>query len=128
MLRALEKSLTKHHDDSGIQTMKSEMLSSLKRRHIDVEEREDLIIATTMDPRYKDKFFSKPTTKLLVKQLVIERCTEITESTADGLPTKRQHLDDILLLPIPVKVWECMAEILEDSGELTDDVSVVGEI
>ena len=26
------------------------------------------------------------------------------------------------------KVWECMAEILEDSGELTDDVSVVGEI
>ena len=69
LLRALEKSLSKHHDDSGIQTMKSEMLSSLKRRYADVEEREELIIATTMDPRYKDKFFSKPTTKVFVKNL-----------------------------------------------------------
>lgn len=130
LLRALEKSLSKHHDDSGIQTMKSEMLSSLKRRHADVEEHEELIIATTMDPRYKDKFFSKPTTKLLVKKLLIERCTEITESTADGPPTKRQHLDDDhdVTAANTSKVWECMAEILEDSGELTDDVSVVGEI
>ena len=30
--------------------MKSEMLSSLKRRFADVEEREELIIATIMDP------------------------------------------------------------------------------
>ena len=69
MLRALEKSLTKHHDDSGIQTMKSEMLSSLKRRHIDVEEREDLIIATTMDPRYKDKFFRNQQLNYLLNNL-----------------------------------------------------------
>ena len=127
LLRALEKSLSKHHDDSGIQTMKSEMLSSLKRRFADVEEREELIIATTMDPRYKDKFFSKPTTKLFVKKLVVDRCTEITESTADGPPIKRQHLDDSTVANTS-KVWECMAEILEDSGELTDDVNVVGEI
>ena len=56
-LRALEKSLTKHHDDSGIQTMKAEMLSSLKQRFADVEQHEELIIATALDPRYKEKFF-----------------------------------------------------------------------
>ena len=89
LLRALEKSLSKHHDDSGIETMKSEMLSSLKRRHADVEEHEELISAIAMDPRYKDKFFSKPTTKVLVKKLVIQRCIEITDSIADGPPTKR---------------------------------------
>ena len=50
LLRALEKSLGKHHDDSGIQTMKSEMLSSLKRRFADVEEHKELIFATTIDP------------------------------------------------------------------------------
>ena len=129
LLRALEKSLGKHHDDSGIQTMKSEMLSSLKRRFADVEEHKELIVATTIDPRYKDKFFSKPTTKVFVKQLVVDMCTEITESTGDGPPNKRQHLDDsISTAPSTSKVWECMAEILEDSGELTDDVSIVGEM
>ena len=129
LLRALEKSLSKHHDDSGIQTMKSEMLSSLKRRYADVEEREELIIATTMDPRYKDKFFSKPTTKVFVKKLVVDRCTEISESNDDGPLNKRQHLDDTDNTAANTsKVWECMAEILEDSGELTDDLSVVGEI
>ena len=69
LLRALEKSLGKHHDDSGIQTMKSEMLNSLKRRFADVEEHKELIVATTIDPRYKDKFFSKPTTKVLLNNL-----------------------------------------------------------
>ena len=108
--------------------MKSEMLTSLKRRYSDVEEREELMIATTMDPRYKDKFFSKPTTKLFVIKLVVDRCTEITESTADGPPSKRQHLDDHDSTAASTsKVWECIAEILEDSGQLSD-VSVVREI
>ena len=69
LLRALEKSLSKHHDDSGIQTMKSKMLSSLKRRYADVEEREELIIATTMDPRYKDKYFLNQQLRYLLKNL-----------------------------------------------------------
>ena len=129
LLRALEKSLSKHHVDSVIQTMKSEVLSSLKRRYADVEEHEELIIATTMDPRYKDKFFSKPTTKVFVTKLVVVRYTEISESTDDGPLNKRQHLDDTDNTAANTsKVRECMAEILEDSGELTDDLSVVGEI
>ena len=36
-LRMLTKSLEKHHDDQGVQTMKLEMLHSLKRRFCDVE-------------------------------------------------------------------------------------------
>ena len=105
------------------------MLSSLKQRFADIEEQKELIVATTIDPRYKDKFFSKPTTKVFVKQLVVDMCTEITKSTGDGPPNKRQHLDDnTSTAPSTSKVWECMAEILEDSGELTDHVSVVGEI
>ena len=47
-------------------------------------------------------------------------CTEITESTGDGPPNKWM----IVQHPVPSKVWECMAEILEDSGEL----SIVGEM
>ena len=67
LLRALEKSLSKHHDDSGIRTMKSVMLTSLKRRYSDVEKCKELIIATTMDPRYKDKFFLSQQLSYLLK-------------------------------------------------------------
>lgn len=54
-------------------------------------------------------------------------CIEITESNADGPPNKRQHLDDSTTANTST-VWECMAKILKDSEELTDDVGVVGEI
>ena len=33
----LQRSLEKHHDDSGVQTMKYEMLKSLKQRYADAE-------------------------------------------------------------------------------------------
>ena len=54
-------------------------------------------------------------------------CTEITESTGDGPLNKRQHLDDSSsAAPSSGKVWECMAKILEDSGELTDSCKCFG--
>ena len=91
LLRALEKSLTKHHDDSGIQTIKGERLSSLKRRFEDVEKHEELIIATILDPRYKDNFFATAATKEFSKQRIIDMCDEVSE--VNKPPNKRQHTD-----------------------------------
>ena len=115
LLRTLEKSLTKHHNDSGIQTMKGEMLSSLKQRFEDVEKHEELIIATILDPRYKDKFFATAATKEFAKQRIIDMCDEVNEP-----PNKRQCTDDGTSA-CSSKVWECMSEILEDLGECSDD-------
>ena len=42
----------------GVQTMKLEMLHTLKRRFCDVETNEALILGTILDPRFKDKFFT----------------------------------------------------------------------
>lgn len=97
LLRALEKSLSKHDDDTGVQTMKSEVLSSLKQRFANVEECKELVVATTMDPRYQDKFFSKPATKVLAKELITEMCTKyIVDNNHDnGPPNKKQHTDDL---------------------------------
>ena len=50
ILRMLTKSLEKHHDDQGVQTMKLEMLHSLKRRFCDVETNEALILGTILEP------------------------------------------------------------------------------
>ena len=38
--------------------MKAEMLQSIERRFADVEEKEVIVLATIIDPRFKDKFFS----------------------------------------------------------------------
>jgi len=69
LLKALEKSLTKHHNDSGIQTMKSEMLSSLNRRFENVEKHGELIIATMLNPRYKDNVLLWQVQKTLLSNI-----------------------------------------------------------
>ena len=58
LVKILQAALGKDDDDSGIQTMKTEMLTSLERRFDDIEESKLLLIATCLDPRFKDKFFS----------------------------------------------------------------------
>ena len=92
--------------------MKSEMLSSLKRRFEDVEKQEELIIATKLDPRYKDKFFAVAGTKEFAKQHIIDMCDEVSD--VNEPPSKRQHIDDDGTSACSSKVWECMSEILED--------------
>ena len=52
MVKTLEKTFNKHEDDSGIQTMKGEMLKSLETRFDNIEESELLLVSTCMDPRF----------------------------------------------------------------------------
>ena len=39
--------------------MKADILASLNRRYADIEENTTLTIVTLLDPRFKDKSFSK---------------------------------------------------------------------
>ena len=54
LVKILQRAFDKHDDDSGIKTMKTEMLNSLERKFDDVEESKQLLIATCLDPRFKD--------------------------------------------------------------------------
>ena len=45
-VRILSKTLSQHHDDSGVHTMKNEMKTSLQRQFADAEENEKLLVAT----------------------------------------------------------------------------------
>ena len=53
LVKILEKAFNKHDDDSGIQTMKGEMLKYLETRFDDIEESELLLISTCLDSRFK---------------------------------------------------------------------------
>ena len=56
-IRVLTRTLEKNENDSGVRTMKAELLKSLKTRFAGIEENKQLAVATMLDPRFKDKFF-----------------------------------------------------------------------
>ena len=56
-VKMLIKTLEKHHNDSGVKTMKK-MLLSVKCRFSNIESNVPLVIACLLNPRFKDRFLS----------------------------------------------------------------------
>ena len=106
-IRMLSKTMEKHHNDRGVQTMKSEMLMSLKTRFSDIEKNEHLVIATFLDPRFKDKFLSGPAERVAARQLLEKKKEESGEIRAAQEPFPKQPRTDL---------WESFSEILEEAG------------
>ena len=78
----LIRTLEKNTDDSGIRTMKGELLHSLKSHFSGIEEKKELSLATFFDPRFKDKLFSGNIIKATIKEMLLEEMsTLVTEST-----------------------------------------------
>ena len=123
LAKILQKSLGKHDDDSGIQTMKTEMLTSLERRFDDIEDSKLLLIATCLDPRFKDKFFSSEA-KRLARKCVIDNIVDDDNDDEVEPQSKRPRTespnDSSVDAASTSKVWECFTEILHDCGATTD--------
>ena len=116
-VQAFRLTLEKNDEsDRGIRTMKADMLTSLNRRYADIENNTTLTIATLLDPRYKDKFFSKSSTR------------RITVETLNSKLSQMNNEDGIMVVPPPKRarttesIWNFFNEIIEKSG-----ASVVGE-
>ena len=118
-IRMLHWSLEKHHNDSGVQTMKHEMLESLKQRYADAECNEILTISTLLDPRFKEKFFSCSdvvqelisTLKDKVAELQAIQSKELSTNETEEPTTKRPK----------TTLLQCFSEILEEAGASIDD-------
>ena len=117
-MKILQKTLNKHDDDSGIQTMKTEMLTSLERRFDDIEESELLLIATCLDPRFKDKFFSSDA-KRVARKCVIDNIMDMDVEVEPQSKRSRTESSNNSSASTS-KVWECYTEILRDCGATTD--------
>ena len=122
LVKILQKSLGKHDDDSGIQTMMTEMLTSLERRFDDIEDSKLLLIATCLDPRFKDKFFSSEA-KWLARKSVIDDIVDDDDDEVEP-QNKRLHTespnDSSVDAASTSKDWECFTEILHNCGATTD--------
>lgn len=111
-VRMLTKTLEKSHDDRGVQTVKGEMIASIKKRFTCVEENHFLAIATMLDPRFKDKFFSNATAKVTARTLLQQKKQEIEEPESPDVVSS--------VVPSPKRprtdLWESVSEILEEAG------------
>ena len=121
LVKILKKALSKHNDDSGMQAMKLEMLTSLERRFDDIEESQLLLLATCLDPRFKDKFFSSEG-KGLARKCMIDNIvdTDVEVELQRKRPRTEFSNDSSVEGASTSKVWECLTEILHDCGATTD--------
>ena len=110
-VRGLRRSLECHDQDSGVRTMKRDILASLNRRYCDVESNELLVLATRLDPCFKDKFFRQQAN---AKELLEKRVAELpvvqqqfSGTTDSGEPSPKHPKTAIL---------KCLSEILEEAG------------
>lgn len=123
-VKLLSKTLNDHQDDRGIRTMKSEMDLSLKRRFEEIEDNEKLTVATLVDPRFKDKFFSGPAVVEKVKKLVRDLIKSVEESShhSEEEPPAEKR-------PCPESgIWKTFSDILEEAGANVSDSSNLQEL
>ena len=92
-VKMLIKTLEKHHNDSGVRTMKKEMLLSVKRRFDDIESNVPLVIACLLDPRFKDRFLSGTIQQAEAKRMLIEELEDYDDAGSLEPPSKRSNAD-----------------------------------
>ena len=118
-VRILKRTLEKNTDDSGIGTMKTELLLSIKLHFTGIEENKVISLATYLDPRFKDKFFSGNIIKATIKEMLLEEMSIIanvslsnTDSEIEG-PSKSKRL-----CPLQSTVLlDVISEIVADSND-----------
>ena len=125
-IRILTRTLEKNENDSGIRTTKGELLKSLKSRFAGIEEREELCLATLLDPRFKDKFFSGNIIRATVKEILVDKMSSLvttSENAAEELgpsqPKRTCPLKSTVLLDV-------ILEIITDSN--SDTLSTTTEV
>lgn len=79
----LKRFIHNETDISGIKQMKTRMLTSLQERFEGLEDNAVLIVATSLDPRYKAKFWLSDTQQCRSKLLVQEAVARVSESEQD---------------------------------------------
>jgi len=103
MVVAIKRALQNVTDDSGVQTIKEELVRDISARFEDVAKQPIYAVATLVDPRYRGKLFTPDelangTQRLndLAQNVVLPAATEtqVTSSSAAEPAAKRARLDN----------------------------------
>ena len=117
LVRVLNKTLQQDDADIGIRGMKNGMLASLQRRFAEIEETDFLILATLLDPRFKDKSFSDVTFRQnAIHLLKLQYTSELEDCQLKEPPSKRIATLTGGDSTESSSVWGCLTEILTESS------------
>lgn len=94
-------------EDSGVGTVKGEVLQSLEERFGDVEDSPLLLVATILDPRYKDRMFSSADICQKAKDEVLKLFVESEPVVVRQEPEESETQPDAEKV---TTIWEKMAE------------------
>lgn len=83
----LKRLLSKEGDaDSGVKTMKSTLLQAVNNRFSAVEDESLYAVAALLDPRYKDRYFTRPDCSKKAKDALIK---ELEEAQVESEPPEK---------------------------------------
>ena len=128
-VKMLSKTLQKHHNDSGVRTMKNEMLRSLKQRFSDIRDKQHLVLASLLDPRFKNRFFDGAEQQAKAKEIMLEEVRKLTGKPVTEVQDSESGDESHETGPASkcinrrteaTELWESFEEILEESGSLVD--------
>ena len=118
-VRILTKTLEKNTDDVGIRGMKTELLHSLKSRFTGIEENKLLCLATILDPRFKQKFFSGNIIKATIKEMLLDEMSLLSDGSNNTTDSEVEGPSGSKRL-CPLKstiLLDVFTEIVDDSSE-----------
>lgn len=125
MVAVIRMALLKHPDCRGIQTMITEILTSLDKRFQFVIEEKQLMVATLLDPRFKDRFMP-PEVRHYVYEWLVDEVLELmkrNEEVQNEIPMKRFAAGD--LQSPQSTVWDAFDQVIQGShATKTKDVPV----
>lgn len=97
-MTALQMTLERQNNDSGVQTMENVLLSDIKNRFTNMYDQPPFVLATVVDPESVLKFFSEAQQQSATQLLITEvhRVAEPATDSNGELPpvTKRPRFED----------------------------------
>ena len=80
LIRILTKTFGQNDEDHGVHRMKAEMLQSTERWFADVKKEELFLLATIMDPHFKNNFFSGAVNQQSAKKMLLDKYMKIRKN------------------------------------------------
>jgi len=114
LVRTLIKILEKEAKDTGVCSMKNKMLYSLHSKFNDIEDKDFLVLATLLDPRYKDKYFSNESSHQFAKTLLVGEYLHTKEEVKVSEPAAKKVVSEE---GSTSKLSSCISQILEGSNQ-----------
>ena len=106
--------LEKEVEDTGVCSMKNKIFDSLRSWFNDTDEKDFLVIATLLDPRYKDKFFSSGSSHQYGKNLLVDEYLHTKEEIEVSEPAVKRVGVVSEEEEGSSNLWGCLSEILQE--------------